>query len=198
MIVGLICAGGLCRRQVKRPLSLEHTVNLIDRVTRAYKAAVIDQLLLILGYEAKKILQHIPLQGMKIVINAQYRMGISSALETGMRFMPKDCQAMVIGLGDMPLIEPETIDRLITTFNKSRKGIIYPTYDKQVGLPIVFDRKYQVELSRLHGDAGPVDLVEKFAKDTKAVKVKTPAVVRDITSCEEFEEFVGPLDKAIL
>ena len=196
MIVGLVCACGLSRRPVvKRPLTLDHIVQLIERVTRAYKAATLDQLILVLGYEAKKILQPIPLQGMKIIINAQYRMGTSSSLERGMRFLPEDCTAMVIGLGDMPLIESETIDYLIHTFSKTRKGITYPTYGKQVGLPIVFDIKYRDELARLRGDAGPIDLIERFRKDTKSVKVKTPAVVRDIVSCEEFEKFVGAIDE---
>lgn len=196
MIVGLICAGGLSRRPAgKRPLGLDHIVQLIERVTRAYKAAALDQLLLVLGFEAKRILQQIPLQGLKIVINAQYRMGVSSALDTGNRFLPEECRAIVIGLGDMPLIEAETIDELIHAFKKTRKGIVYPTYDKQIGLPIVFDVKYRDELSRLRGDAGPVDLVEKFHKDAKSVKVKTDAVVRDIACCEEFEKFVGTLEE---
>lgn len=191
MIVGLVCAGGLSRRPaVKRPLSLDQTVHLIECVTRAYKAATLDQLLLVLGNEAKKILQQIPLQGMKIIINGQYRMGKSSALETGMRFLPPKCRAIVIGLCEMPLIEPETIDHLIHTFAKTQKGIVYPAYNKQIGMPIVFDAAYRDELARLRGDAGPFDLVEKFSKDAKAVKVKTDAVIRDIASHEEFEKFV--------
>lgn len=195
MIVGLICAGGLCRRpMIKQPLSLDQTVYLIECVTRAYKAAALDQLLLVLGYEAKKILQQIPLQGMKIIINGQYRMGTSSALETGMRFLPPNCRAMVLGLCDLPLIETETIDYMIRAFEKTRKGIAYPTYNKQIGWPIVLDVKYRDELARLRGDAGPFDLVEKFAKDAKAVKVKTDTVIRDIVSHEEFEEFVGTVD----
>ena len=196
MIVGLICAGGLLRRPAgKRPLGLDHVVHLIERATRAYKAATLDQLILVLGFEAKRILQQIPLQGLKIVINAQYRMGMSSALDTGIRFLPKECEAIVIGLGDMPLIEPDTIDELIHVFKKTRKGIVYPKYDKRIGLPIVFDIKYRDELTRLRGDAGPVDLVEKFHKDAKSIKVKTEAVVRDIACCEEFEEFVGTLEE---
>jgi molybdenum cofactor cytidylyltransferase len=192
MIVGVICACGLSRRPaVKRPLSLDQTVHLIERVTRSYKAAALDQLLLVLGFEAKKILQQIPLQGLKIIINGQYRMGTSSALETGMRFLPSACEGMVIGLGDMPLVEPETIDHLVGTFTKTRKGIVYPVYSKQIGLPIVFDVKYRDELARLRGDDGPVEVIKKFAKDTKAIKVKTDTVIRDIASYEEFEEFVG-------
>lgn len=192
MIVGLICAGSLSRRPVvKRPLSLDQTVHLLERVTRAYKAAALDQLLLVLGFEAKKILQQIPLQGLKIIINGQYRMGTSSALETGMRFLPTNCEAVVIGLGDMPLIEPDTIDSLVRSFTKTRKGIVYPVYHKQIGLPIVFDVKYRAELARLRGDDGPVDVVNRFSRDAKAVKVKTDTVVRDIASLEEFEEFVG-------
>ena len=196
VVVGLICAGGLARRPPgKRPLGVEHIARVIERVTRAYRAAAIDQLLLVLGYEAKRILQQIPLQGMKIVINAQYRRGVCTSLETGLRFLPKTCAAIVIGLGDMPLIEPETINQLVHTFHKTRKGIVYPTYGKQVGLPIVFDIKYREELGRLRGDGGPVQFVEQFHKDTKAVKVNTPAVVRDIVSLDEFEELVGAAEE---
>ena len=197
MIIGLICTGGITRRPAgRRPLGLEQAARLIECVTRAYKAATLDQLILILGHEAKRILQQIPLQGMKIIINAQYRMGMSSALSTGMRFLPAECRALVIGLGDMPLIQPETIDQLIHAFDKTKKGIVYPSYDHQIGLPIVFDIKYRPELARLYGDAGPLELVEKFPKDTKAVKVKTEAVIRDVSSREEFEELAGMFDES--
>ncbi len=198
MIIGFICAGGVSRRPaVQRPLTIDHTARLIERVTRSYKAAALDQLILVLGHEAKRILQQIPLQGMKIVINAQYRMGLSSSFDCGLRFLPEECTAIVVGLGDMPLIEPETIDHLVETFKKSRKGIVYPTYNKQIGLPIVFDLKYRDELARLHGDAGPLTIVEQFHKDTKAVKVKTEAVVREISSCDEFEQVIGPVEQLV-
>jgi len=196
VVVGLICAGGLARRPPgKRPLGVEHIARVIERVTRAYRAAALDQLILVLGYEAKRILQQIPLRGMKIVINAQYRQGVSSALDTGLRFLPQACTAVVIGLGDMPLIEPETINQLVHTFQKTRKGIVYPTYGKQVGLPVVFDIKYREELGRLRGDSGPLELVDRFHKDTKAVKVKTQAVIRDVASLDEFEELVGAAEE---
>lgn len=135
---------------------------------------------------------------MKIVINTQYRMGSSSGLETGLRFLPEGCTALVIGLCRMPLIEPETIDHLIQCFTKTRKGIAYPTYGKQIGLPIVFDAKYRDELAQLRGDAGPIDMVERFRKDAKSVKVKTEAVVREIVSSEEFEKFVGTVGETAL
>ena len=104
MIIGFICAGGAPHRSaVQRPLTVDHTARLIERVTRSYKAAKLDQLILVLGHEAKRILQQIPLQGMKIVINAQYKMGLSSSLDCGMRFLPEECTAIVVGLGDMPV-----------------------------------------------------------------------------------------------
>ncbi len=195
MIVGLICAGGLSRRPaVRRPLSVDQIAALIERVTLSYKAASIDQLVLILGYEAKEIIRRIPIKGMKIVINPRFRMGNATSFETAMKYLPAECQVMVIGLGDMPLVEPETINDLIKAHAKSRKGIIYPTYNGQVGLPMVFDAGYRDELTRMHGDLGPEDLIVKFPKDTKAIKVKTEAVVTDIASADEFEELIGTFD----
>jgi molybdenum cofactor cytidylyltransferase len=189
MIVGLICAGGLSRRPaVRQPLSVEQIAILIERVTRAYKASAIDQLLLILGFEAKQIIRRIPIKGMKIVINPHFRMGNATSFETGMRYMPADCSAMVIGLGDMPLIEPETIDALIKAHDKTRRGIVYPMYNGLVGLPMIFDARYRDELQKLHGDVGPEELIEPFNKDAKGVKVKTDAVVREVATADDFKE----------
>ncbi len=195
MIVGMICAGGLSRRPaVRRPLSVDQIAELIERVTLSYKSSAIDQLVLILGFEAKEIIRRIPIKGMKIVINPRFRMGNATSFEIGMRYLPADSETMVIGLGDMPLIDSETIDTLIKAHAKSRKGVVYPTYHGQVGLPVVLDARYRETLQRMQGDLGPEDLIEQFGRDAKGVKVKTKAVVRDIASSEEFKEVIGSFD----
>ena len=61
---------------------------------------------------------------------------------------------VMIFLGDQPLIVPETIDSLITTSARSRRGIVVPVYDGRRGHPVIFAATYQLELSRLAGDIG--------------------------------------------
>ena len=190
MIAGLILAAGQGKRlgAVKPLMAADHAV-LLDRVVKQYRKAKLDELIVVLGHDARQIVQRIPLNGIKIIINSEHRVGLSSSIQRGLAHVSSRFDAVMIGSGGMPLVTSKTIDTLIAEYNKSKKGIVVPVHDGKHGHPIIVDMKYLETMLELRGDAGPKAMLDTHANDVHEVSVDTDEVLIEIDTREIWEKF---------
>ena len=87
----------------------------------------------------------------KIAVNPAYREGMSTSIARGLSLVDRKTLAIMLVLADQPLIDKETINKLIDTFLSHDKGIAIPAYQGRRGHPIIFSAKYKEELKKLRG-----------------------------------------------
>jgi molybdenum cofactor cytidylyltransferase len=189
MISALILAAGQSKRLGGvKPLLAFETATLIEIVIANLRASKLDDLILVLGHEARRIIQKIEIAGLKVVINPTPSLGMSSSIQRGLAHLAKRSEAIMIALGDMPLVTPDLINQLITGFKRSKKGIAVPVYDKRRGNPVIFDqKKYFDSLLALRGDVGAKQILEDNPKDVLEVKVKSDGILVDIDTREDWD-----------
>ena len=61
----------------------------------------------------KKVEEVITNENAKIIYNPDHKKGLSSSLKRGLDALPKNTDGILVCLGDMPLITPEIIEKLI-------------------------------------------------------------------------------------
>lgn len=195
-ITGIVLAAGQSKRQGgTRPLLVHETAAIIERVLENFRAAKLQSLILVLGHEARKVLQKLSVGGMKVIINPTPSLGISASLQRGMAHLPPHCEALMVVLGDMPLIETKTVDRIIDAFSKSKKGIAVPVCDGQPGYPVILDLdKYRDALLALRGDVGVREILASNPDDILEVKIQSDEVLIDIDTHEDLENLRDRLD----
>lgn len=198
MIAGLILAAGQGKRlgAVKPLLAADHAV-LLELVVKQYRKAKLDELIVVLGHEARQIVQRIPLNGIKIIINNEHRVGLSSSIQRGLAHVSSRFNAVMIGLGDMPLVTTNTIDMLIAEYNKSKKGIVVPVHDGQRGHPVILDMKYLEAMLTLRGDVGAKSVLETHAKDVREVTIDSDEVLIDVDTREAWEKIRTRLTRLV-
>ena len=195
MIAGLILAGGQGKRLGGvKPLLVHECATLLERVVHNIRAAKLDPLIVVLGFEARRVIQRIPLGGLKVVINPQPSLGLSSSIQRGLAHISPRCKGVMIALGDMPLVTTETVNLLIDEFNSDKKGIVVPVFDSQRGHPVILDLKYLDDLLALHGDVGAKVILDAHPKDVREVKVKSDEVLIDVDTHEDWEMVKGRLE----
>ena len=193
MIAGIILAAGQPKHVGSaRPLLVHDQAAVLDTVARNFRASALDDVITVVGYEARRIVQRISTQGLKVIINGQFRMGLSSSLQRGLAYIPPRCRAVMIALGDMPLVSPATINTLAGEHRKGKKGITVPVHAKQYGHPVVIDMKYLEFLLGLRGELGAHAALEAFPKDVREVKITSDEVLRDVDTHDDFER-IRPL-----
>jgi molybdenum cofactor cytidylyltransferase len=138
------------------------------------------EVIVVLGYKAEEITKRLSGRPVKLVVNPLYRKGMGTSIAAGLQFVDSQAQAVMLVLGDQPYVDSATIDSLIDAFGRKKKGIAIPTYKKQRGHPLIFDRKYEAHLSRLKGDVGGREIIRENPKDVLEVPVDCEGIVIDI------------------
>lgn len=167
-------------------MAADHAV-LLDKVVKQFRKAKLDDLIVVLGHEARQIVQRIPLTGIKIIINSEHRVGLSSSIQRGLAHVSSRFDAVMIGSGGMPLVTTDTIDTLIAEYKKSKKGIVVPVHDGKHGDPVIVGMKYLESMLELRGDVGPKAMIGALASDVREVPVDSDEVLIEIDSRETWE-----------
>jgi len=90
----------------------------------------------------------------------------------------REASALVIALGDMPLVTAAVVDALLRHWSPG--AIVLPVGpDGRRGHPVLFDRRYFAELQELGGDRGGASLVSKYRAHCVEVPVDEPGIHLD-------------------
>ena len=146
-----------------------------------------EEITVVLGYEAEKIIPQIAREHVKIVVNPDFEQGMSSSIKCGLSQSSEAADGVMIVLGDQPLIERETIDLLVERHRQSERGIVLPVYKGVRGHPVIFKVKYKDELMRLSGDVGAKQIIVQHPSDVLEVKVDCAGVAVSIDTESDYQ-----------
>ena len=146
----------------------------------------VDELIVVLGYRAQELMVKVANRPVKIAINPAYEQGMSTSIIAGLHMVDKKARAVMLALGDQPVIGSKIIDKLIAEFYKHNKGIVVPTYRGKHGHPVIFAAKYRPELSTLKGDTGAKKIVEAHPEDALEIEVSSESILLDINTENDY------------
>ncbi|MGH6929350.1 MAG: nucleotidyltransferase family protein, partial [Dongiaceae bacterium] len=111
--------------------------------------------------------------------------GMSTSLRAGLAALPGRIDGALICLGDMPLVTPTVLDRLIAAFNPDEgRAVCVPTWNGKRGNPVLWDRRFFAEMADLAGDVGAKHLIGEHADLVAEVAMPDDAVLTDIDTPE--------------
>jgi molybdenum cofactor cytidylyltransferase len=188
MLSVIILAAGESKRmgEAKQLMPLGKSTLLEQAIDNLLNSSV-DETIVVLGHKAEEITRKIANKPVKVVINPDYQQGMSTSIVAGLIMVDPRSRAVMLALGDQPLVASHTINQLIEAFNKNRKGIAVPTYQGRRGHPIIFDIKYKSELFKLKGDIGGREIIQNHPKDVFMVAVDSESVVSDIDTKDDYQ-----------
>jgi molybdenum cofactor cytidylyltransferase len=149
--------------------------------------SVVDEIIVVLGHKAEEVIKTIAAKPVKIIFNPNYSQGMSTSIIAGLILVDPQSQAVMLALGDQPLVDGQTINKLIEEFHNHDKGIVIPTYQSRRGHPIIFDIKYKPELLELEGDIGGREIIKHHPDDVLEVAVDSESVITDIDTRDDYK-----------
>ena len=194
-VTAVVLAAGESRRMGRNKLLLpwgETTV--LGRTLANVRASAVHDVMVVTGHERDEVEavvgQPQPAQeGTHIIHNNDYANGMLSSVQAAVRALPPATDAILVVLGDQPMVEPPTIDRLLMAYAAAPAGFVAPTYDGRRGNPVLIARRHFAELLALPPDAAPRVLLARHAHDVLAVAVDNDAVLHDLDRPEEYARF---------
>jgi molybdenum cofactor cytidylyltransferase len=189
-ICAIVLASGQSKRIGINKLLLDiGGQTLVERVVHVLLQSQVDQVIVVVGFDGKRVRDRFKREDVRVVYNRRYREGMAASIREGLRHVARDSHGVLIVLADHPLLTSQLVDQIIHAYRETRKGIVCPTHEGKRGHPVVFNlKKYGKALSQLRGDIGGREVIGAHGDDVLEFAVDSPAVIRDIDSWEDYEE----------
>lgn len=187
----VILAAGTSTRmgRPKQLLPLGGTT-LLARAIENVRSAGLAEIVLVLGASAEAIRRQLPhslLEGLKIVVNPAYALGMASSLHEGLSALDSRIAAALIILGDQPLVRPQTLLQIIAGYHPSRAQIVIPSHQGQRGNPVLLGRQVFPEVMALEGDIGCRAIFSNHLDAILNLEVEDPGILLDIDNQDDYD-----------
>ncbi|MDQ2692394.1 MAG: nucleotidyltransferase family protein [Chloroflexota bacterium] len=189
MIAALILAAGQSRRMGRPKMLLPWgPLTVIEQVIVVFQNAGVKDILVVTGGAREQVEKAIAPHSIRTIHNSQYQQGeMLSSLQVGLGALSLEVEAALIGLGDQPQVQEETVQRVHEAYQRTRSGLIVPSYQKRRGHPWLVARPLWKELLSLRSPASPRDFLNRHSADILYVNVDTPSILTDLDTPEDYE-----------
>ena len=159
MIGGLVLAAGAGERfGGPKQLADLRGRPLLEHVLAAMAESPVDRTVVVLGAHAPEVIERVPLHGAEAIVCEDWREGMGASLRAGVAAL-EDCDAIVVVLGDQPLLAPEAVACVVD----ARAGgapAVRATYGGRPGHPVLIERPLFTRLREVRGDEGARSVLE--------------------------------------
>ena len=186
MIGAIILAAGRSTRMGSNKLLEDlNGKPLVRHVAEAALASKVHPVIVVTGHQHEGVSAALEGLNLTFIHNADFADGLSTSLKTGVAALTTEVTAVIVLLGDMPLIPSAAIDQLITVFEASPQKIAaVPVYEGEWGNPVLLSRTLFEEVATLQGDAGARKLLNGRTEDVLEVPIASDAVLIDLDTPE--------------
>ena len=159
MIGGLVLAAGAATRfGAPKQLALLRGRPLLEHVLETVAAAPLDRRVVVLGAEAERVERDVPLHGVRPVRCTGWAEGQSASLRAGLVALA-GVEAVVVVLGDQPLLAAEALARLVGARSPLADALRADYGDGRPGHPVLLEARTFERLAGLRGDLGARELL---------------------------------------
>jgi molybdenum cofactor cytidylyltransferase len=190
---GLVLAAGESRRLgTPKQLLPMKGLPMLGLVLAKACASELDEVVLVLGAYATRIVREIPLGRARVVVNHAYRSGMSSSLQTGLDALGDDVQRLMVILGDQPDISEVVIDELLKLHAVAGLPAAALSVEGVLQPPVVLDRSLWDEVRALRGDVGCRAVIRDRSEDVVVLpRVRRAGYPTDIDTIGDYQRFSG-------
>jgi molybdenum cofactor cytidylyltransferase len=191
-IRGLVLAAGESKRMGTPKMLLAYGEStIIETVVRRISESDISDLTVVIGADKEPVMKRLKGYNVRFVVNDSFREGMYSSVKCGFNALPADTDAVIVFLGDQPMIKAEVINELIRAWKKSGRGIVIPIFHNKRGHPMLIDKKYMEEVLRLNPEKGLRSILALHEDDIFEMETETASVIRDIDTASDYQREIS-------
>lgn len=161
----------------------------IERAVQSFLDTQIADITVVVGNYALALQHALRNYPVRFAFNPDPQSEMIDSIRCGLRALdPNGMDAFLVTPADMPLIQPETIRRVVTALLQSDKSIAVPTYLGRRGHPIAFHRSLYERVLTFQSHQGIRPLVHGHPEQVLLVEVEDEGVVMDIDSWDDYRK----------
>jgi len=174
---------------INKLLTKVNGIPMLRGVTQAALKSNVDEVIVVLGFEAEKVKEAIADLSCRIVINRDYEKGQSSSLIAGMRAINKSTLAVLVLPGDLARIETSSINLVVQSYIKEGSHIVSAAYNGRPGHPILLSRELFDEIMLITEESsGLKSVIMNHRNEMRLVETNTENVLTDVDSPDDLKK----------
>ena len=183
----LTAAGESTRMARSKPLLPWHGSTLIRCQIDSLLQGGVDEVVVVLGHMHEQVAPHAEGQGVRWVLNPEYRTGRAISIKAGLAALdPRTDAVLLLGV-DQPR-PPEIVRAVLEAHAGASAPITAPRYGGRGGHPAVFAASLLPELARISEQRqGIREVYEAHRDEVQRVEVEDPVVRLDLNTPQEYE-----------
>ena len=157
-------------------------VPLVARVTRAFEAPGIVRRVVVLGYEAERVVGALSGQDLDFVVNEVFAKGMGTSVAAGAGALEDDSvDGVLLCVGDLPLLEGSVVQKVCSAFEeRDGRSVVVPAFREAPGHPVCVPASLLPELRRLKGDEGARRVIRKCGLPVVTIEMEDEKCVEDL------------------
>jgi CTP:molybdopterin cytidylyltransferase MocA len=192
----ILAAGRSTRMGTFKPLMPLGSQTVLERLINLYRSAGISDMLVVLGHQAADALGVLKKQGISWTINEQYDQGMFSSIQAGVKNLHPDCKVFFLHPADIPLVRPETINRLIDIRCEKKASIYYPRHEGRRGHPPLISAALIPAVLAFDEPGGMRALLSRYNGEALNIDCHDPGILMDIDTPEHYEKALRTFSSA--
>jgi len=186
----ILAAGKSTRMRENKLLLNVNGETLIERVVRTARTSIVDEVIVVLGYEAQKLKERLAGLDCKLTINENYEKGQSESVKAGLAAVSSHADALMALPADVALIDSQSINKVVEEYRRSKSRIVIASHHGESGHPILIDRALFTEVSGINEETfGLKAVINRHRAEINYVEAGTENVLIDIDTEEEFSKY---------
>lgn len=199
MIPAIVLAAGCSTRmgRSKAMLPLDGGDTFLTRIVRTFRAAGIDDVVIVLGHQAEQVAATFAASGLpaRLVLNTDYETGQLSSVIAGLSVVDRPgVAATLLTLVDVPVVAATTVRAVVDRYRETSALVVRPTSGDRHGHPVLIDRTLFDPLRRADWAQGIKPIIRAHASAAGDVQVDDPGAFLDVDTPAEYEALIATLN----
>ena len=161
---------------------------MIRRVAETALKSKVDEVIVVLGWEAQKIREVLADLPCRFVLNKDYEHGQSSSVKAGLKEIGTTTRALLVLPGDVARIDTHSINAVLDAYNNGKAPIVVAAHKGRLGHPILLSKELFEETMQIDEQTfGLKSVVRRHQAEMRLVETDTENVLRDVDTPEDLK-----------
>ena len=191
-VAAIVLAGGVSKRMgASNKMHLEiNGKPLIRHCVETLIEADLAEIVIVLGHEYLNTAAMLEGLDVRTVYNNDYKSGQMTSVHCGLMALEQSCSGIMVALGDQPALMKKDINQLIKIYlNRNRGEVVVPQFQGKRGNPIIISDQCRQDILSGKRNLGCRRFIEDNPELVEMVEMKTPAVLIDLDTPEEYQAY---------
>ncbi len=193
IVAVVVLAAGLSTRMGSQPKLLLDVggMPMVRRTVRNALGIDPSEVVAVTGHRAEDIEQALSGLPVRCVFHPDYARGQQSSVATGVRSLENPCDAVMIMLGDQPLVTSTHLQTLVAAYaNRPNGSILVPFHDGRRGNPILFAARHIPAVTQGDINIGCRKLIAEHPAEVVRFEGADSVFTQDCDTREDYERLV--------